>query len=159
MWSRWEAQRQEVTSETTGLMTGLIPEANSGIAPPPIWPDGNSWGGSTVFVDGQLHTKGSRPDRVSEGRKSDNKPAEVDYIRIMRAKVMILSIALEVTPLNRVANRYLLRGTMSSYSLPSCPRMLSMATCHYSRLSTRQLFPHCRRSDATQPRSRKASQK
>jgi hypothetical protein len=69
MRSHWEAQRREVTPEMTGLISGLIPEAvNSEMAPPPDWPEGGSWAGSTVLADGQLHAKGSRPDQVSECR-------------------------------------------------------------------------------------------
>jgi len=66
MRSHWEAQQREVTSETTGLMSGLMPEANSAMAPFPNWPDGNSWGGSAVLAGGQLHVKAPSPDQVSE---------------------------------------------------------------------------------------------
>ena len=92
-------------------MSGSMPEVNSEMAPSPNWPDGNSWGGSAVLADGQLDVKGLSTDQVSEYRRRKHKPTDVDDIRITQAKVMILYMAPEATPLTRVANRHSLRGT------------------------------------------------
>jgi len=160
MRSHWEGRWGEVTSETTGLMSGPTPEANSEMAPSPDWPDGNSWGGSTVLADGQLYVKGLSPDQVSECWRRKCKPADVEDIRITRAKVVILYMASEATPSTRVANCHSLRGTAPSYSFPSCPTASSTATYHYSRLNTGQGLPRYRRySNTMLPLSRKVSQK
>jgi len=72
---------------------------------------------------------------------------------------MVLYMASEATPLTGVANYHSLRGTALSYSCPSCPTMSSPATCHHSRLNTRQAFPRYRRSNATLSLSRKVPRK
>ena len=126
MRSHWEAG---VAPGTTSLMLGSMPKANSEMEPCLDWPDGNPWSVSAVLADGQLHSKGLRPDQVSKCHGRKHKPADVDDIRIRQTK-MILYIASEAIHLNRVAHRYSVRGTALSSSLPSCPTMVSMATYH-----------------------------